>query len=110
MVKATDCKHKAVWVIDPEGVYMEKTRDDPDFRVLGREQWKKHSLRVVEDYQTFQNRCIDVLESKKSLKYIALSSDHGIMTMATTRVTHKEKSFIVKNDMIVKLQRRDGSV
>ena len=49
--RATDCPHKAVWVIDPEGVYMKKTRDDPDFRVLGREQWKKHSLRVVEDYQ-----------------------------------------------------------
>ena len=53
VVKATDCQDKAVWVIDPEGVYMEKTRDDPDFRVLGREEWKKHSLRVVEDYQTF---------------------------------------------------------
>ena len=37
--------------------------------------------------------------------YIALSSDHGIMTMATTRVTHTEKSFVVKNDMIGKLQR-----
>ena len=109
VVKARDCKRNSVWVIDPEGVYMEKTRDDPDFRVLGREQWKKHSLRVVEDYQTFENGCLDVLECKKSLKYIALSSDHGIMTMATTRVTHEEKTYIVTNDIIGKVQRGDGS-
>ena len=70
---------------------------------------EKHSLRVVEDYQTFNNGCLDVLECKKSLKCIVLSSDHGIMTMGTTRVAQKEKTFIVKSDLIGKLERGVGS-
>ena len=60
IVKAIDWEGLVVWVIDPEGVYIESGDDDPAFRVLGREQWRKNGLRVVEgrspkDHDMFQD-------------------------------------------------------
>ena len=45
IIKTTDWEGSQVWIIDPEGVYIESGDDDPAFRVLGREQWRKNGLR-----------------------------------------------------------------
>jgi len=97
VIKATDCLQGAVWVIDPEGVYIEKTRDDPDFRVLKRGQWKRHSLLSLKTTKHLKMdvRCTGVQEIAE--------------IYCTTRVTHKEKTFIVKNGVIGRLQQGDGS-
>ena len=88
IIKTTDWEGSQVWIIDPEGVYIESGDDDPAFRVLGREQWRKNGLRVVEGGSPDDH---DILQDRHSGKGVSLTDCGGILAMKTLTVTDAEK-------------------
>jgi len=93
IVKTVDWQGKDVWVIDPEGVYIESGAEDPAFRVLGREQWRKNGLRVIEGGSPGDH---DILQDIVSGKGVSLTDCNRILAMETLTVSEagKEAAFV----------------
>jgi hypothetical protein len=89
IVKTVDFEGSPVWIIDPEAVYIEGNVDNPDFRVMGREQWKKNGLRVVEGGSPQDD---DIMQDVASGMGVSLTDCGGILCMKTIVVTDSEKA------------------
>ena len=83
-----DWEGNVVWVIDPEGVYIEPGADDRAPRVFGRKQWRKNGLRVVEGGSPGDH---DIQQDRHSGKGVSLTECGGVLAMKTLTVSDAEK-------------------
>ena len=79
-VKVIDSNGKSTVIIDPEGVYMLKTVESPEFRVLAQQQMKHFGCRLI---QSHNGTDIDVIECVRSGVCIPLLTQNGILVCKT---------------------------
>jgi hypothetical protein len=69
-----------VQLVDPEGVYLQKTAPSPDFRVLGQQRMKSFGCRLV---QCYNDSDMDVIECMRTKTIVPLATKNGILVVRT---------------------------
>jgi hypothetical protein len=69
-----------IQLVDPEGVYLQKTSSCPDFRVLGQQRMKSFGCRLV---QCYNDTDMDVLECMRTKTIVPLTTLNGILVVKT---------------------------
>ena len=69
-----------VQLVDPEGVYLQKTAPSPDFRVLGQQRMKSFGCRLVQCYNDTE---MDVIECMRTKTIVPLATKNGILVVRT---------------------------
>ena len=96
-----------MWIIDPEAVYVEGNAENPDFRVLGRGQWKKNGLRVVEGGSPQDD---DIMQDVVSGMGVSLTECGGILCMKTNPVTKEEKAAALQHNGMIGKEEQSAMV
>ena len=80
VIHVRDSNGKSVILIDPEGVYVVKMENVPEFRILGQQRMKSFGCRLVQCYKGTQD---DVIECIRSGVSVPLLSEKGILVVST---------------------------
>jgi hypothetical protein len=100
VIHVRDSNGKSVILIDPEGVYVVKMENVPEFRILGQQRMKSFGCRLVQCYKGTQT---DVIECMRSGISVPLLTENGILVVSTetnvSTVSQQTLSNILRGSM-----------
>jgi len=80
VVRVRNMCSEPMLLVDPEGVFLLKQQNAPDFRILAQQRMKKFGCRLI---QSFEGTNLDVIECTRSGVLIPLRTDNGILVCKT---------------------------